>query len=166
MTTKEMTDAEAYDSPNRTIVASDGETIGAVGQIYSDDRTQRPEWATVASAAFEGTRFVPLAGASSDGDNIRARVTMTQVQGAPSVEPNGHLSEQEQALLLEYYGIPLADDGLTPTPGQPGGGEFMSGAKVRSNEAADRLTPVVGSVRTTKWTGAGDPDEPAVEKTV
>lgn len=40
MTTKEMTDAEAYDSPNRTIVASDGETIGAVGQIYSDDRTR------------------------------------------------------------------------------------------------------------------------------
>jgi sporulation protein YlmC with PRC-barrel domain len=66
MTTKEITDAEAYESRNRTIVASDGEKIGTVSQIYLDDQTRRPEWATVAGGALGGTRFVPLAGSSSD----------------------------------------------------------------------------------------------------
>ncbi len=164
MTTKGMTDAEALESPDRTIVASDGEPIGPIGQIYTDDRTQRPKWATVAGAALGGTRFVPLAGASSDGDTIRARVTMSQVQGAPSVEPDGHLSEQEEARLLEHYGVPDADHALAPTHGHPGG-RFTSDARLRSDEAADKLTAVVGSVRTTKWTSADDPGQPAVEET-
>jgi sporulation protein YlmC with PRC-barrel domain len=155
MTTKEMTEGEAYESQGRTIVASDGETIGNVSEIYLDDRTRKPEWATVAGGALGGTRFVPLAGASSEGDTIRARVTLRQVQDAPSVDPSRHLSEQEEARLFEHYGIAYADDGLSPARGESGDGRIAGGPRLRRYVADEQLTPVVGSIRTTKWKGVG-----------
>ena len=155
MTTKEMTEAEAYESQSRTIVASDGETIGKVSEVYLDDRTQKPEWATVAGGAVGGTRFVPLAGAFSDGDTIRARVTVKQVQDAPSVDPHRHLSEQEESRLFEHYGIPHVHDALSPAEGQSGDARIVGGPRLRRYVAGENLTPVIGSVRTTKWTDLG-----------
>lgn len=158
MTTKDMTEAEAHESHGRTIVASDGQTIGKVSEIYLDDLTQKPEWATVAG----GTRgsnlhFVPLVGASSDGDSIHARVTMEQVKDAPSVDPDGdgHISELEEARLFEHYGIPYASDGFSTVQGQSGDRGLVTGARLRRYVGAENLTPVIGSVRTSKWTSAG-----------
>lgn len=156
MTTNEMTEAEAYESHSRTILASDGATIGTVSEIYLDDRTQKPEWVTVAGGPFGSMRFVPLAGASSDGDTIRARVTMKQVQDAPSVDPDRHVSEQEEARLFEHYGIPHANHDAIPAQRQSDGGRLMTGARLRRYVPAENLTPVVGSVRTTRWSTADD----------
>jgi sporulation protein YlmC with PRC-barrel domain len=59
---------EAYDWQGRTIVGSDGEKIGKVDEVYLDDRSGKPEWATVKSGIFGSkSNFVPLAGASSVG---------------------------------------------------------------------------------------------------
>lgn len=150
MTTKEMTQAEAYESHSRTIVGSDGETIGRVSEIYLDDRTKKADWASVSSDLLGGkSHFVPLAGASSDGDSIRARVTIDQVKNAPSVDADGHLSEQEEAQLFEHYGIPYTTDGSITTQGQSG--EFPGGARLRRYVGTENLTAAVGSVRTTKW---------------
>jgi sporulation protein YlmC with PRC-barrel domain len=157
MTTKDMTEAEAHESHGRTIVASDGQTIGKVSEIYLDDRTQKPEWATVAGGALGANLyFVPLVGAFSDGDNLHARVTMEQVKHAPSLDADGdgHLSEQEEARLFEHYGIPYANDGLSTTQSQSGDRGLGGGARLRRYIGAENLTPVVGSVRTAKWTRA------------
>ena len=169
MTTNEMTQAEAYESHSRTILASDGATIGKVSEIYLDDRTRKPEWATVTGGALGGPRFVPLAGAASDGDIIRAPVTVKQVQDAPSVDPDRHVSPQEEARLFEHYGIPHANHDSTSTQGQSDGGRLMSGARLRRYVPGENLTPVVGSVRTTRWTTADDlagAGEPAAGKSV
>jgi sporulation protein YlmC with PRC-barrel domain len=158
MTTKDMTEAEAQESHGRTIVASDGQSIGKVSEIYLDDRTQKAEWATVAGGPLgANSHFVPLAGASSDGDSIRARVTVDQVKDAPSVDSDGdgHLSEQEEARLFAHYGIPYSSDGLPTAQGQSGDRPLVGGARLRRYVGAENLTPVVGSVRTTKWTSAG-----------
>jgi sporulation protein YlmC with PRC-barrel domain len=144
MTTKDMSEAEAYGWHSRTILASDGEEIGKVSEIYLDDRTDTPEWATVSSGLFGGkSHFVPLAGASPDGEKIRARVTIDQVKHAPSVDSDGHLSEQEEVQLFEHYGIPYTTDGSTAAQGHP--------ARLRKYVATDNeTTPVLGSVRTSK----------------
>jgi sporulation protein YlmC with PRC-barrel domain len=158
MTTKDMTEAEAHESHGRTILASDGQTLGKVSEVYLDDRTQKPEWATVAGGPLgANSHFVPLVGASSDGDSIHARVTMEQVKDAPSMDPDGdgHLSEQEEARLFEHYGIPYANDGVSAVQGQSGDRGLVGGARLRRYVGAENLTPVVGSVRTTKWTTAG-----------
>lgn len=156
MKTKEMTEAEAYGWRSRTIVGSDGETIGKVSEIYLDDRTEKPEWATVSNGLFGGkSHFVPLAGASSDGENLRVLVTIDQVKDAPSVDPDGHLSECEEAHLFEHYGIPYTNEGSTTTQRQSGDGRLPGGVRLRKHVATDHETAVVGSVRTSKWANLG-----------
>lgn len=47
---------------------------------------------------------MPLAGAYADGDAVRVRVTRDEVDDAPSVDPRGRLSGQEEEQLFAYYG--------------------------------------------------------------
>jgi uncharacterized protein (TIGR02271 family) len=118
----EMTDA--YQWHGRTMVGSDGEKIGKITDIYEDPATGKPEWATVASGLF-GTKsnFVPLAGASPDGEDVRAQVTKDQVKDAPGVENDGDLSEPEERRLFEHYGVPYTSEGTTTAHGAPTGGQ-------------------------------------------
>jgi uncharacterized protein (TIGR02271 family) len=90
-----------------TAVASDGAKLGKVGEIYLDDQTGRPEWATVNTGLF-GTKetFVPLAQAEFTGEELRFPYTKATVKDAPRVtDENGHLSEEEEAELYRYYGL-------------------------------------------------------------
>jgi uncharacterized protein (TIGR02271 family) len=113
---------EAYEWQGRNIVGSDGEKLGKVGEIYLDKQTDEPEWATVTSGLFgTKTHFVPLAGAYPDGEDVRAPVTRDQVQNAPSIDPGGQLSEQEEMQLFEHYGVPYTPEGSVTAEGQPNG---------------------------------------------
>jgi uncharacterized protein (TIGR02271 family) len=118
----EMTDA--YQWHGRTMVGSDGEKIGKISEIYEDPETGKPEWATVSSGLF-GTKsnFVPLAGSSPDGEDVRADVTKDQVKDAPGVENDGDLSEPEERRLFEHYGVPYTSEGTTTAQGAPNGGQ-------------------------------------------
>jgi uncharacterized protein (TIGR02271 family) len=117
-----MTDA--YQWHGRTITGSDGEKIGKITEIYEDPQTGKPEWAAVSSGLF-GTKsnFVPLAGASPDGEDVRAQVTKDQVKDAPGVEADGELSESQERRLFEYYNVPYTTEGSTTAQGQPSAGE-------------------------------------------
>jgi uncharacterized protein (TIGR02271 family) len=116
----EMT--EIYEWHGRNVVGSDGEKIGKLAQIYDDPETGKPEWATVSSGLF-GTKsnFVPLAGASPAGEDIRVQVTKDQVKDAPGVDTDGELSEQEEQRLFEHYGVPYTTEGSTTAQGTPQG---------------------------------------------
>ena len=118
----DMTDA--YQWQGRNVVGSDGEKIGKISEIYEDPDTGKPEWATVSSGLF-GTKsnFVPLAGASPDGEDVRAQVTKDQVKDAPGVENDGDLSEAEERRLFEHYGVPYTSEGTTTAQGAPNGGQ-------------------------------------------
>ena len=118
----EMTDA--YEWQGRTMVDSAGEKIGKISDVYEDPQTGKLEWATVNTGLF-GTKsnFVPLAGASPDGEDVRANVTKDQVKDAPGVENDGDLSEPEERRLFEHYGVPYTTDGTTTAHGAPNGGE-------------------------------------------
>jgi uncharacterized protein (TIGR02271 family) len=119
----EMTDA--YQWHGRTMVGSDGEKIGKISEIYEDPQTGKPEWATVSSGLFGSkSNFVPLAGASADGEDVRAQVTKDQVKDAPGVENDGELSEPEEQHLFEHYNVPYTTEGSTTAQGQPEGGQY------------------------------------------
>lgn len=114
---------EAYDFRGRTLLDQAGEKIGKIDQLYHDDQGGQPEWATVNTGLF-GTKshFVPLAGASPDGEDVRVNVTKEQVKDAPSVDPDGQLSEQEESRLFEYYGVPYTQEGSVTAQGAAAGG--------------------------------------------
>jgi len=124
----------AYDFRERTLLDQNGEKIGTVKEIYQDEGTGKPEWATVAGGLFGiKSHFVPLAGASPEGEDVRVPVSKEQVKDAPSIDPDGELSEQEEQRLFEHYGVPYTSEGSTTAraepaarPGAEGGDEAMT----------------------------------------
>jgi uncharacterized protein (TIGR02271 family) len=89
-----------------TAVDSDGDKIGSVSEVYLDDQSGRPEWATVKTGMF-GTKetFIPLADAQLDGESLRFPYDKAKVKDAPTIEAEGHLSPAEETELYRYYGI-------------------------------------------------------------
>jgi uncharacterized protein (TIGR02271 family) len=88
-------------------VDHDGDKLGKVGQVYLDDQTGRPEWATISTGLFGTSEtFVPLTDASIDGGTLRVPYEKAKVKDAPRVEAEqGHLSPDEEAELYRYYDI-------------------------------------------------------------
>lgn len=142
----QMTDA--YEWQGRTVVADDGEKIGTVKEIYVDHRTGQPEWATVSGGLFGmKSHFVPLAEATPTGGDVRVSVTKDQVENAPGVESDGELSESEEQLLFEHYGVPYTTEGSTTAEGSPRsavvggtGGDVMTQPGGRAETTGDAMT--------------------------
>jgi uncharacterized protein (TIGR02271 family) len=96
----------AYDWRGRTVVDKDGDKIGKLDEIYIDQDTDRPEWAIVNTGLFGGrSNFVPLEGASPTGEDIRVGYEKSQVKDAPSIDPDGELSQEQEAELYRHYGL-------------------------------------------------------------
>ena len=104
----------------RIMVDRDSNKIGEVVDIYLDNETGRPEWAVVRTGLF-GLRssFVPLAEAREVGDELQVPHRRLQVKEAPNIEPDGQLSEAEEAELYRHYGLDY--DTVTLDDGAPAG---------------------------------------------
>jgi uncharacterized protein (TIGR02271 family) len=89
-----------------TLYDSSGDKVGKVGQVYLDDHSGQPSWATVSTGFFGSSEtFVPLEGARLDGDNLHVAHDKDKIKDAPRVEVDQHLSETEEAELYRYYGL-------------------------------------------------------------
>jgi uncharacterized protein (TIGR02271 family) len=90
----------------RTMVDRDGDRIGEIDAIYVDDQTGEPEWALI-NTGFFGSRstFVPIAQATARGDQVQVPYEKQLVKDAPNMDPDGHLSEQEEQELWRHYGL-------------------------------------------------------------
>jgi uncharacterized protein (TIGR02271 family) len=138
---------EAYDWRGRTVVDSGGQKIGKLDEVYLDDETGRIEWALVNTGLF-GTKssFVPLAGAAPAGQDVRVPFTQDQVKDAPRIDPDGELSQDEEAQLYGHYGLEYGEErsgsglpeGRRPRAGSRGADEAMtrSEEEVRVGTAA------------------------------
>jgi uncharacterized protein (TIGR02271 family) len=107
-----------------TLVDSNGDKIGKVADIYTDEATGQPEWIAVSTGMFgKNVSFVPLAGADASGDDLRVPYTKDQVKDAPNATPDGQLSQDEESRLYSHYGLDYSegwsDTGL-PTGGTKG----------------------------------------------
>lgn len=88
-----------------TAYCKDGNKIGAVSDVYVDDQTSRLTWVTVNSGLLGlRTNFVPIEGATLDGDRLNVAYGKDVVTSAPSIDPDGHLSPAEEEELYRYYG--------------------------------------------------------------
>ncbi|WP_116453510.1 DUF2382 domain-containing protein [Blastococcus litoris] len=124
-----------------TAHGADGK-LGTVGEVYLDDETGRPEWATVRTGMF-GTKesFVPLADADLSGSDLRLPCDKDTVSHAPKIDTDGHLSPAEEAELYRYYGVGSGTGeqftGTTTTTGTVGhdtSGPTTDDAMTRSEE--------------------------------
>ena len=138
MSTTDMT--EAYDWRGRTVVDSDGDKIGKLDEIYLDQETGQPEWALVNTGLFGSkSTFIPLAGASPQGEDVQVGYDKATVKDAPGVEPDGELSHEEEAELYRHYGIDYSGSSGSGTSDRETVGRDTSGpttddAMTRSEE--------------------------------
>jgi uncharacterized protein (TIGR02271 family) len=120
------------------VLARDGSTIGSVGQVYVDDTTGTASFVTVKTGLF-GIKesFVPLQDATLENDGLRVPYEKGLVKDAPTVDPDGHISEQEERQIFEHYqlssGWMTSGEGVAPT-GYDTSGPTTDDAMTRSEE--------------------------------
>src|SRR3954447_25906857 len=121
---------------------NDGSKIGSIEEIYLDTQTGEPEWALVHTGLF-GTKqtFVPIRDASEAEGGLQVPFEKSQVKDAPKVDPDGQLSQNEEADLYRHYGMGYSesdsDTGLGE--GRGGAGTAAAGdASLTGDRTADR----------------------------
>ncbi|MGK5111290.1 MULTISPECIES: DUF2382 domain-containing protein [unclassified Geodermatophilus] len=162
-----ITDQDVRRVIGSTAYATDGSKLGTVGEVFLDDETGRPEWASVRTGLF-GTKeaFVPLAQAELAGEDLRVPFDKDRVKNAPHVDvASGHLSATEESELYRHYGIgdtgtPAAGgrdvdgDGVVDHPvGHDTSGPTTDDAMTRSEErlTVGTRTEEVGRARLRKY---------------
>jgi uncharacterized protein (TIGR02271 family) len=106
-----------------TLVDDNGNKIGKIVDLYTDEATDQPEWIAVNIGRLgSNINFVPLAGATPSGDDLRVPYTNDQVKDAPAANPDGQLSQDEEVRLYRHYGMDYSEDrspsGLPETGGK------------------------------------------------
>jgi uncharacterized protein (TIGR02271 family) len=129
---------------NGNVIEANGNKIGGVGQVYLDDQSGEPNWVTVKTGLFGTSEsFVPLSGASLSGSDIVVTYDKDTIKDAPRVDPDGHLTPDEEESLYAYYGLGgTANRGAdydqdtdgTPTVGRDTSGPTTDDAMTRSEE--------------------------------
>jgi uncharacterized protein (TIGR02271 family) len=107
------TDPSIQALDNGIVIGNDGDDIGRVGEVYTDNDTGQPSWVTVKTGWF-GTKdsFVPLSSATIDGDTIRVPYDKDMIKGAPNYDAGAPLSEADEQDLYAYYGLGSYSDGV------------------------------------------------------
>jgi uncharacterized protein (TIGR02271 family) len=121
------------------LFGSDGEKLGTIEEIYLDNESGEPEWALVTTGMF-GTKqsFVPLRDASASDEGVTVPFDKSTVKDSPKMDPDGQLSESEEAELYRHYGLDYsASDSAADDTGGPGrdvSGRNTDDAMTRSEE--------------------------------
>ena len=88
---------------NAKVVTDHGDKVGTAGQFYLDDETGAPEWVTVKTGLFGSSEsFVPLKGATLDGQAVAVAYDKDTIKAAPRVDNDGSLSPAEEDTLYRH----------------------------------------------------------------
>ncbi|WP_059008861.1 PRC and DUF2382 domain-containing protein [Streptomyces specialis] len=125
---------------NHPVHGAGGSKIGKAEHVFIDDVTGRPEWVGVKTAMFGGgDTLVPIRDATVVGDHLEVPYPKDKIKDAPQVDVDstGHLSEQGEHRLYDYYGIDRSASGQRagrPAPGPAPAARNTDDAMTRSEE--------------------------------
>ncbi|ACU72372.1 PRC-barrel domain protein [Catenulispora acidiphila DSM 44928] len=133
---------------DRAVCDSDGNKIGNAKHVFLDDVTGKPEWVSVKTGLFGTSEsFVPIRDAAMVDDHLEVPFAKETVKKAPNVDVDagGHLSEEEEHRLYEYYGIDW--DAAWEQANQPGGvaSGTASGTRTGTGTAAGTAAAAGGA---------------------
>jgi uncharacterized protein (TIGR02271 family) len=127
------------------VVDRDGDKIGKVDEIYLDQQTNKPEWLAVKTGLFgSNVSFIPLAEATTEDDVVRVPFEKAHVKDAPNADPDGELTQEEEARLYRHYGLDYGES--RSDSGLPEG---------RFDETGRTDSGMTGAAGTTGTTDAG-----------
>jgi len=129
------------------VVDTSGNKVGTAGRVYLDDASGQPAWVTVKTGLFGTSEsFVPLDRASMAGDGLQIPYGKDQVKAAPHAEPDGALSQQEEAALYRHYGLQYSEAGSDT--GLPAGGTAPAPTQERGVVGHDTSGPTTDDAMT------------------
>jgi sporulation protein YlmC with PRC-barrel domain len=122
-----MSPYDIDDVPNwrgRDVIDEKGYPVGVISDIYADEMTGRPEWAAVKTGLFSHrVTFVPLSQATLLGLRVQVPYQQRHIHDAPNIDPDGHLSADEEAGLYQHYGLDY--DSAAPAGSSGADSEFI-----------------------------------------
>jgi uncharacterized protein (TIGR02271 family) len=126
------------------VAGSDGSKLGKVEDIYLDESTGKPEWASVKTGMFGSkTALVPLAVANEEQGRLLLPFDKEAVKSAPHHEPGQTLSPDDERQLFDHYGVPYGGETVTAqTDRAPQAGQ------ARSSEGYDTSGPTTDDAMT------------------
>lgn len=139
----------------KTVLDMDGNKIGSLGDLFVDDDSGKPAWATVMTGFFGSKEnFFPISLASVKGDDIVVSVAAAQIKDAPKFDAGEILTKQEEQALYQYYQQDWNDDSEdAAAAGQDTNGPSTDNAMTRSEEELQvgTKTEETGRVRLKKY---------------
>ena len=134
-----------------------GEKIGAVEEIFYDERTRQPEWLGIGTGFFGTKRaLVPVEGADMREDGFYVPYAKDQVKDSPDIDEDEISQETEQQLYAHYglqYSERRSESGLPE--GAPGrtSGKAGEASVTRAEEELEvgKHEVDAGQVRLRKW---------------
>lgn len=105
----------------RRALDSSGCKIGTVGEVYLDDATGEPEWASVRAGLFRRETLVPLEPSEFVGEVLRVPFERALVRSTPVLGVGRHLSPRQELQLCLHYGldVPSSAEAAGPSPSPP-----------------------------------------------
>jgi len=95
------------------VVDANGERIGKVREVWTDERTGQPVWASVDTGTLGMHHsFFPLREATVVPEHLSVALSKRAVEDSPRVSPTGDtMADVEHRALHTYYGSPESDPG-------------------------------------------------------
>lgn len=86
------------------VLDTEGHNVGKIKQVYVDERTGEPTWASVHTGLFGMKEtLVPLQGAQPMEEDIQVPYDKATVKEAPNVDADERLSPEDEALVRDYF---------------------------------------------------------------
>jgi stress response protein YsnF len=120
----------------RAVADRDGQVLGKVQRVFTDDTTGMPTWVSVLVGRRE--YLVPLAGARQEGDGVRIQYSAEMVERSPQFAFDNHVDAGNVATLQRYY-----DDTMTAS------------TRTESDTRAQTTAPADAGARTAGSDAAG-----------
>ncbi|WP_049828947.1 YsnF/AvaK domain-containing protein [Arthrobacter sp. RIT-PI-e] len=100
-----MDDLDPLLDSRTAVLTHQGEGMGPIGEVYLDETAEQPVWVTVRTGPSGTPNFVPLRGATAEGDHLVVVPPRALIEQAPSIDGDGHLGAEEEAALEAHYGL-------------------------------------------------------------
>lgn len=115
----QLTKQDAQKAVGQNLLDRNTDKVGTIDDIYVDTDTGKPEWAVVTSGMFgKKAAFVPLLDAAAAKDGIQVVFEKAEIKDAPQMEPDGQLTQEQEASLYRHYGLQYTED--ASSSGLPG----------------------------------------------
>ena len=146
---EELAAATAFDK--------DGDKLGDVKQVFTNDATGQPDFIEVAHGLFGlGSSLVPLRGHRLDDEGLHLAFSKDRIKDAPDLADAGHLTPEDQDALYRHYGVDqLTDTETTYDNKQAGHVEEHREAAAGAPVAAGTAAGVAGAGHTKDREAAG-----------